>query len=422
VSQPLEGMRVVDLSGLAGSYGTRLLAALGADVVKVEPPGGSGLRRLAPFVEGAPEPDSSLWWAYLAMGTRSVVLDIAEQGGRESLGRLLAAADVVIDDRPPGLRGSAARRSRGPSGPAGGQERSEIPGDEMHRAGAGLMEEEGIGYDVVAEANPDVVWVSITPFGLTGPKRHWATSNLVAWAASGVLYTTGFPDQPPVVPGGPAQLAMHAAAVNAAIGAMLGLRARRLHGHGQLIDLSVQEATLVLSPEVGVPVFLDDRVHRARAGNRRSLSRPFGLYPCSDGYVSMLVLMPRHWDNLSAWIAETTGNDAVTDPVWNDVVLRAETAELIDGWTEELTTSMTRLDFFREAQARGIPVTPVNTIEALRTDPHLDAVGFWQETDLPADGSVAIPGAPFRTNAGWWQTARAPRLGEHTDEVLAEVG
>jgi crotonobetainyl-CoA:carnitine CoA-transferase CaiB-like acyl-CoA transferase len=384
VSQPLEGTRVVDLSGLAGSYGTRLLAALGADVVKVEPPGGSPLRRLAPFIDGAPEPESSLWWAYLAMGTRSVVLDVGEPAGQERLGGLLAAADVVVEDHPPGL-----------------------------------MEEEGIGFDVVAETNPDVVWVSITPFGLTGPKRHWTTSNLAAWAASGVLYTTGFPDQPPAVPGGPAQLAMHAAAVNGAIGTVLGLRARRLHGHGQRIDLSIQEAALVLSPEQGVPVFLDDRVHRTRSGNRRTLSRPFGLYPCSDGHISMLVLMPRHWDSLSGWIAEVTGNDAVTDPVWNDVVLRAETAELIDGWTEELTTSMTRLEFFREAQARGIPVTPVNTIEALRTDPHLDAVDFWDETDLPAGGSVAIPGAPFRTNAGWWRTARAPRLGEHTDEVLA---
>jgi crotonobetainyl-CoA:carnitine CoA-transferase CaiB-like acyl-CoA transferase len=379
-------VHVVDLSGLAGSYGTRLLAAVGADVVKVEPPRGSRLRRLAPFVDGAPEPESSLWWAYLAMGTRSVVLDVGEEGGRDTLMRLLASADVVIEDRPPGL-----------------------------------MEEEGIGYDVVADANPDVVWVSITPFGLRGPKRHWATSNLVAWAASGVLYTVGFPDQPPVVPGGPAQLAMHAAAVNAAIATMLGLRARRLHGHGQLVDLSIQEAALVLSPETGVPVFLDDRVHRTRTGNRRTLSRPFGLYPCSDGYISILVLMPRHWDSMAAWIAEVTGNDAVTDPVWHDVVLRAETAELIDSWTEELTTSMTRLEFFREAQARGIPVTPVNTIEALRTDPHLEAVGFWQETDLPADGSIAIPGAPFRTNADWWRTARAPRLGEHTDEVLAAL-
>ena len=88
---------------------------------------------------------------------------------------------------------------------------------------------------------------------------------------------------------------------------------------------------------------------------------------------------------------------------------------MIDSWTEELCASMTRLEFFQESQRRGLPVTPVNTIEALLNDPHLEAVGFWQQAGLPAGGEVTIPGAPFRTNMDWWATARAPRLGEHTD-------
>lgn len=383
MNQPLEGLRVVDLSGLPGAYGTRLMAALGADVVKVERPEGNVMRRLGPFAEGAPEGEGSLWWAYLAMGTRSVVIDVDTDSGLEELGRLLRGADIVVDDH-----------------------------------GPDMLTDAGIGYEAIAADNPRVIWVAVTPFGLTGPKRDWDTSNLIAWAASGGLYTVGFQDQAPVTPGGQVQLALHAAAINAAIGALLGLRARRSTGRGQIVDLSIQESTLAMTPEIGVPVFLDDRVHRTRSGNRRTLTRPFGVYPCSDGFISILVIMPRHWTLVAEWIHEVTGNESVLDPVFDDAAVRGDTMELIDEWFEELTLQKTGLEMFIEGQERGIPITPVNTIAALRSDPHLDAAEFWQQTELPAGGKVVIPGAPFRTNAEWWLTSRAPRLGEHTGEVL----
>ena len=385
---PYRGKRVIDLSGLTGAYGARLLAATGAEVIKVEPPGGSPLRRLGPFVDGAPEPEGSLWWAYLAMGAKSVTIDLETEDGRAALAELLATADVVIDD------------------------------GELAGGGPDGLDRRGLGHETISTANPGVVWVAITPFGREGPKREWATSNLVALAASGILYTVGFDDQPPVAPGGPAQLALYATALNAAMAAALGLRGRRLTGKGQRIDVSVAEVALSLSPETGVPVFLDDRVHRVRAGNRRTLSRPFGLYPCSDGYASILVLMPRHWENIANWVHEVCDNESIIDPVFADMAVRGETMELIDSWVEELTTSMTVLEFFTEAQRRGIPVSPVNTIESLRTDPHLEAVGFWDSTELPGGGEATVPGPPFRDSSGWWHLGRAPRLGEHTAEVL----
>lgn len=380
MSQPLDGVRVVDLSGLAGAYATRMLAALGAEVTKVEPPHGSPMRRMAPFIEGAAEPESSLWWAYLAMGCRSVVLDVHDDTDRATLSDLLAGADIVVDDH-----------------------------------GVDVLDGLGIGYETTKASNPGVVWISITPFGLTGPKRSWTSSNLVAWAASGVLYTTGFDDQPPVVPAGPAQMGLHATALNAAIGAIMGLRGRRLTGRGQLVDLALAEVCLAIAPETGVPVFLDDRVHRVRAGNRRTLSRPFGLYPCSDGFVSILVLMPRHWEAIASWIHEACDNESIIDPVFADMAVRGQTMELIDSWVEELTTSMTLLEFFQEGQRRGIPITPVNTVATLAVDPHLDAVDYWRQTELADGTNVRIPGPPFRTNADWWHLQRAPRLGEHND-------
>lgn len=383
MSGPLTGLSIVDLSGLPGAYGTRLMASLGAEVVKVEPPAGNAIRRLGPFVDGAPELEGSLWWAYLAMGTKSVVIDFTTDDGLDQVRSLLVQADVVIDD-----------------------------------GGADHLDDLGIGHRAIAADNPGVIWISITPFGRTGPKRDWKITNLGAWAASGVLYTVGFEDQPPVVPGGPAQLAMHGTALNAAISTLLALRVRRTTGRGQLVDLAISDAALLASPETGVTVFLDDRVHRTRSGNRRTLSRPFGLYPCSDGYVSILILMPRHWEAMANWMFEVNGNEAATDPVFNDMVVRGQTMELVDAWTEELCATMTRLEFFQEAQRRGIPVTPVSTIEALASDPHLEAVGFWQTSELPGGGEVTIPGAAFRTNMKWWATARAPRLGEHTSSVL----
>jgi len=380
MSQPLEGVRVVDLSGLAGAYATRVLAALGAEVIKIEPPAGSPLRRMTPFIDGAAEPENSLWWAYLAMGCRSVVLDVNDDADRATMTELLAEADVVVDDH-----------------------------------GPDVLDGLGVGYEAIKASNPGVVWISITAFGLTGPKRSWTSSNLVAWAASGVLYTTGFEDQPPMVPAGPAQMGMHATALNAAIGAIMGLRGRRLTGEGQLVDLSMAEVCLAIAPETGVPVFLDDRVHRVRAGNRRTLSRPFGLYPCSDGFVSILVLMPRHWEAIASWIHEACDNESIIDPVFADMTVRGQTMELIDSWVEELTTSMTLLEFFQEGQRRGIPITPVNTVATLAVDPHLDAVDYWDQTELADGTNVRIPGPPFRTNANWWQLQRAPRLGEHNN-------
>ncbi|MEL7156892.1 MAG: CoA transferase [Actinomycetota bacterium] len=387
MTRPFTGQRVVDLSGLPGAYAARLFAGMGADVIKVEPPTGNPMRRLAPFVgEGSTGPDDSLWWAYLAMGSRSAIVDIDAAEDRARLARLLATADIVIDDH-----------------------------------GPDRLDELDLGYEATRATNPGVVWTAITPFGVEGPKRGWASSNLVAWAASGVLYTVGFDDQPPVVPGGPAQMGLHAAAIDAAVGAVLGLRGRRLFGAGQRVDISLAEACLAFAPETGVTVFLDDRVHRVRAGNRRTLSRPFGLYPTSDGYVSILVLMPRHWEAMAEWVHEVCGNESIIDPVFADMAVRGQTMELVDEWVEELTTSMTLLDFFQEGQRRGIPISPVNTIDTLRRDPHLEAVGFWDTTELPTGGEVATPGAPFRTNADWWQIGRAPRLGEHDDEVWAAL-
>ena len=371
---PYEGIRVVDTTGLAGAYATRLFAGLGAEVIRLEPPQGSPLRTLAPFAASIAPPENSLWWSYLGMGTQSVVVDPDD---RESLAKILSEADVVFEDRLP--------------------EHSPITAEFL---------------------SGETIRTTIVPFGLTGPKRSWKTSNLVAWAASGDLDTTGFQDKPPIAPAGHVQLALHASAASALVGTLLALRSERKSGRGQEVEVSMHEAALAIAPETGVPIFLDDRVHRERSGNRRDLGRPFGLYPCSDGFVSIIVLMPRHWAAMAQWVAETTDNETIVEEVFQDLAVRMETKELIDTWVEELTLNHTRLELFTEGQRRGIPITPVNTVNALVDDPHLKAAEYWSQTDLADRAAGTVPGAPFRTNNDWWNMTPAPLLGQHTDFYL----
>jgi crotonobetainyl-CoA:carnitine CoA-transferase CaiB-like acyl-CoA transferase len=263
------------------------------------------------------------------------------------------------------------------------------------------------------------VVVAITPFGLTGPRREWAGSELVAWAASGVTFTLGFPDHAPVCLATPVQFAAHTTSLFAVNGAMLALRGVRQSGRGQVVDISMQECCLALAPETGVPMFLDDGIHRARPGNRRNVTRPWGLYPCADGFISYLIIQPAHWRAMAEWIAEETGMDAVLDDVFLDMHVRWEVSDFIDECTEALTLPRTKLDLFVEGQRRGIPTTPVNTIADLRADPHLASSGFWRNEEHPRLGTIPVPGAPFRVNHDWWRWTSAPTLGEHTADVLA---
>ena len=371
-SGPWAGLRVVELTGLTGAYATRLWAALGAEVIVVEPPEGHLLRHLPPLVPDHDGPEASLWWAFFGQGKHSVVV---KPGDVDALARIVAGADVVIGD---------VDASVGPLRPADDRQ----------------------------------VVVGISPFGATGPHRTWKGSELVAWASAGLLHTFGFPDRAPVGPALPVQFAAHVTSLYALNAALLALRARRRTGRGQIVDLSMQECCLSLAPETGLSLFLDDRVPRGRPGNRRAVTRPWGLYPCADGYVSFLVLQPAHWHAMASWIAEATGMDAVLDPAFEDMRVRWEVADFIDEMTEALTRPRTKLDVFTEGQRRGIPVTPVNTVADLRSDPHLRSAGFWRDEEHPVLGHLTGPGAPFRVNHDWWHWASAPRLGEHTAAVL----
>lgn len=369
----LEGLNVVAIGALELAQAIRLFAGLGADVTLVEPPGGGPLRTTP---AGDPQSGAALgglWHSAFAGGSRLAVVDLDAPEGVDRWLELVSSADVVLEAKAPGW-----------------------------------LDERGAGYADVSRRNPGVVWASVTPFGQAGPRRDWRGSDLVAWASSGVLYTTGHADTPPVVPGGPALLACHLAAVNAATGVLAALAARDRDGKGQHVDVSMQEATVAVACETGVPIYLTDLVHRPRQGNRRPLLRPWGLYPCQDGWASIVILQPAHWDALAAWMLERCENETATEEVFRDMMTRVQVPELLDGWTEELTATYTKAELFAQGQARGVPVTPVTTIADLLADPHLEATRFWVDVDDPTLGPIRLPGPPWRLRSRGWRIAPAP--------------
>jgi crotonobetainyl-CoA:carnitine CoA-transferase CaiB-like acyl-CoA transferase len=353
VSRPLERLRVLDLTDGAFAYAPRLLAGLGASVLRIEPPGGSTVARTPAL--------SVTFGADRELRT----IDFDEAGGREEFASLVAGADVVCETFRPGR-----------------------------------LHELSLDYEDLSPASSQVVWVSITPFGRTGPRRDWRSSNLIAWAVAGVLPAVGDPDRAPLVPGGPIPLAELLASLQAAVGALTAIRARRRTGRGQLVDVSVHACAVAASSETGVPAFLDDMIVRRRTGNRRRQLAPSGLYRCRDGYAAVIIVPVAHWDALARWVHEKTANEAILDPMFRDIQTRYETAEMLEEWVEALTELYGKQELFEEGQRRGISITPVNTLSDMPRDPHLAARRWWRDVHDPTLGAVRIAGPPYRIRSG----------------------
>jgi benzylsuccinate CoA-transferase BbsE subunit len=376
-SGPLGGVRVLDLCDQKGALAGKLLAGLGADVVLVEPPGGSPLRDIPPFWEGLPQRERSLFFWFYAAGKRSLVLDLATGEGRALLGRLAAAADVQNESAPPG---GLARLGCAP--------------------------------EALRAANPRLLVASITPFGQQGPYRDWKTSDAVAQALGGMLYVNGRPDGPPVAALG--LQAYHQAGIFAATGILAGLLARERTGRGQLLDVSIQAA--VAAALEHVPGFWHQDGRVARRQGTLHWTRYFRVGRCRDGWVMHCTL--GDWTSLLEWMRSDGMADAVADPALEDVRVRQAEAErlfdVLDAWAARYTVA----ELVEGAQLRRIPYAAVRAPEALLDDPHLAARGFFVPIEHPGlDRPVPCPGAPFRLTDAPWRVARPPCLGEHTAAV-----
>ncbi len=377
----LAGLRVLDLSTYRGHLAARLLADLGADVIKVEPPAGDIARRIGPFVDDRPHRDRSLFFWFYNLNKRSLTLDIENPRGRELFLDLARAADVVVESFAPG---------------------------EMARM--------GLGWDELHRLNPALVMLSIAPFGQTGPYRDFEADDTVLTALSGMLYVNGYPGRQPVRPLG--LQAYHSAAYYGAIAAMCALLARDRDAVGQWVDLSMQEATAAAVEHVAGSYFGQNFVEPRRG--TLHWSRFFRVARCRDGYVMHCTL--GDWTSLIEWVKSEGKAQDLADPRWEDIGYRAEHAEhlfdVLDEWVKDYECK----ELLERAQALRQPYAIVQGPEAMLEDEQLAARGFFVEVEHPELGrKFRYPGAPYLFNGTPWRVRRRPPLlGEHTGEILRD--
>ena len=396
---PLHGIRVLDLTSAAAETAGRLLADLGAEVVKIEPPGGCEARHTPPFAgDRRDDPEASLFWRAFGAGKRSVVLDTTQPGDRERLVALARGADVWLE--------------------------SSAPGE---------LDALGLGAGAMRAANPALVYVSITPYGQHAPDAATPATDLTLAAAGGLLAMMGDKDRPPVPVGFP-ETTQHGA-IQAAADAVLALYERSRSGEGQHLDTSTQAAVVWMLMFVtgfaafgqDPPTFGDDR---GEAG-RRTLEIVPGLRnpviePCKDGHVAMTLVLGAQGNHgfgaAMRWAAENDALDAdLTDRDWStwleDIPAGRLAVEDASRGLEQMLAFLrtrTKAEIQAEAVARKMLIAPAYTASDLLADPQLAARGFWQEVDgcLHPGPFARLSRTPIRP------PTPAPRLG--ADQALLE--
>ena len=285
----LDDVRVLDLAGEIGQYCTKLLADLGADVIKIEPPSGDPVRDLPPFYHDEADRQKSLYWLNLNTSKRSVTLDLEQPEGRRLFERLVATADIVVESFEPGY-----------------------------------LDGLGLGYEGLARIRPDVILTSVTGFGQTGPHAHYKAPDIVGVAMAGIMWLAGDPQDPPNVP--PWRQGFISASIIAAAGTLMALYHRDIHGEGQHVDVSMQEA-LSIAQETAMQSWDMLQSLRNRAGERGMIPVNFpgiGAYECKDGYVFGYVGTPggAPWSELLDWLIEEGAAEDLTEEPYLGVLPR----------------------------------------------------------------------------------------------------
>jgi crotonobetainyl-CoA:carnitine CoA-transferase CaiB-like acyl-CoA transferase len=391
--------RVLDLTDERGLLAGKILADLGADVVQIEPPGGNPARNIGPFYGDDPQPEKSLfWWAYAA-NKRSITLDLEQKGGQALLKKMVAEADFLVESFAPGY-----------------------------------LDTLGLGYDLLAEINPKLVMVSITPFGQDGPYSNYQATDIVGMALGGFMYLTGDDDRAPIRISFP-HFYLHGGAAGATA-AMLAHTYRITSGQGQYVDVSCQQAvakTLAHAPQIWDiegAILKRMGVYRQTSGENRVRIN----WPCKDGYVNYMVQggsVAYSTRALLEWMKEDSFDTADLDTIdWEKMGYGAITPELMDqlgGPLGDFFKGHTRAELVQGSLDRRILLFPVATPSALQDHPQLEARGYFKELEHPELGAtVQYPGAFVKSGdgediAGIYR--RPPLIGEHNTVIFqGELG
>ena len=396
---PLVGLRVLELADEKGQFCGKLLADLGADVIKVEPPGGSETRDVGPFLDGLRHRGRSLYFWHYNTSKRGITLRLESPEGGRIFRRLAETADVVLETHPPGYLSSL-----------------------------------GLGYGDLAESNPGLIVCSLTPFGQTGPWRDYLTSDLLHLAAGGQMASCGYdrddaPDAPPIAPGG--GNAWHIGSHFAYIAIMAAVHQRCLTGEGQHVDASVHEAC-ALTTEGAVPIYeYTGQVVARHTGRAASVddSPPAQLRASDGGWLTVTgtagVTTPGRLRILAEWMDSHGLAQDLLDDRYQDPAVLEESRPHVMEVLAEFVSNLTRDEAWHGGQERGFPWGAVRTIDEIVGDEHLQDRNFFVEVEHPElSRSFTYPGATaIYGDSPWRIHRRAPLVGEHNEEVLCgELG
>jgi formyl-CoA transferase len=374
----LDGLRVLDVTQvMAGPFCAMLLADLGADVIKVEPPSGDSTRQMPGAVAG----DSPSFNA-VNRGKRSVALNLKTSGGRDAFVRLARSTDIVIENYRPGVMAAL-----------------------------------GLDYPTLSALNPRVIYASISGYGQTGPSRDKGGFDLIAQGVAGIMSVTGETGGPPVKAGVP--LTDLGAGLFAAVGILAALEARHRTGAGQHIDTSLVDAGVALSVWEATEYFSGIGVPQA-LGSAHRMNAPYQAIRCADGFITLGAANERLFRRLCDVLGHT---EWTTMPEFADNASRVRNREALAARIESITVEQPRSHWLMLLEANDIPCGPINDYAQVFADSQVRAREMVVEVDHPTLGRLRTLGSPLKMSGTPPDVRRrAPRLGEHTDVVLREAG
>jgi benzylsuccinate CoA-transferase BbsE subunit len=393
----LANLQVLDMAQGGCAICGKVFADLGADVIKIEPPGGDPSRCIGPFYKDIPDPQKSLSWFAYNTSKRSITLNIETSDGQQIFRKLAKTTDIVVESFPPGY-----------------------------------LDNLGIGYQVLSQLNPGIIVTSITPYGQTGPKAHYKGCDLTAWASSDGLFTTGDPDRPPVWISFP-QPSLHAG-VEACVGSLIAYWHRVNSSEGQHVDVSVQDTFFWSMDQARLQMYEMMGFCYTRTGSRGHLATGVKRdqhYVCKDGFIAFLAAggglrkQRESTENTVKWMAEEgMASDWLVNYDWEKDYdtsrLTQEESDRIDQEFREFFMTKTKAELFEQALKRDIVLAPVYTAEDICELKHLKARDYWVEVEHDELNDKLIYCGflknTFSETPGRIKQ-RAPLIGEHNLEI-----
>jgi crotonobetainyl-CoA:carnitine CoA-transferase CaiB-like acyl-CoA transferase len=380
---PLSGYRVLDVAGPLGLHCSKLLADMGADVIKIEPPSGDESRRIPPFKDDTPHPEKSLYFLHFNTNKRGITLDFEKPDGRAIFLELAKKADVVLETARPGR-----------------------------------MDELGIGYETLRALNHGLVYASITPFGPTGPWRDYKANDMVGIALGNLLYLAGEPGEPPLQP--PGEIAYGMASTYGAFGIAVALYHRIETGDGQSINVSMHECAGHIAGYF-IPNYGYTSAKPARASRKGEETDLYDPYATKNGYARIFIIPVEQWRRLVDWMGRPA---SISGPEFEKMSYRRQHPDIVVGAIAEFCAKYTKEELYEEGQKRRIAVTPINTAGEFIEMEQTKARELFVDMEHPVIGKYKQFGVVPRLMETPGDIYRAaPLLGEHNQEIyVGELG